>query len=394
MAFDIERARAETPACAELIHFNNAGASLIPVPVSRTLHGYLDSEERIGGYETQALHADDLEGLYASAARLLNCRTGEIAYVENATRAWELAFYSFRLGPGDRILTTIAEYGSNVVAYLQQARRHGVEVVFVPNDEYGQIDIQALAGLIDERVKLISITHIPTGGGLVNPAREVGRIARSAGIPFILDSCQSVGQIPIDVEAIGCDVLCITGRKFLRGPRGTGLLYVRESLLDQLEPPMLDQHAAELVSPTEYRLRADARRFENWEQYCAGKLALRTAIDYALDWGLDAIQQRVYQLADTLRRQLGAIDSITVTDEGRERCGIVTFTSERRSAQAIKQALAANRINVSLSSGPGSLVSFQQRGLHEVVRASLHYFNTGDEIDRFCSLLEEIVASP
>lgn len=389
--FDISRARKDTLACEELIHFNNAGSSLMPIPVSSALHNYLHTEETTGGYETAALYTSTLKGLYDSASKLLNCGSHEIAFVENATRAWDFAFYSFKFKAGDKILTTLAEYGSNVVAYLQQAKRFGVEILFVPNDEYGQIDVNALTNLIDDKVKLISITHIPTGGGLVNPAKAVGKIAKAAGIPFILDACQSVGHIPIDVEEIGCDVLCITGRKYLRGPRGTGLLYVRNELLEHLEPPMLDQHAAELISPTEYSIRTDARKFENWEQYYAGKFALAFAIDYALSWGLESIQNRIYHLANTLRDKISDIEGIKLTDEGLEKCGIVTFNSDQRSPVNIKKALAKHKINVSTSKGSGSLISFQERGLIEVVRASVHYFNTETEIDYFLEVLKKIV---
>jgi len=390
--FDIKRAREETAACIDLIHFNNAGASLMPTPVSKALHEYLNREEQTGGYETEILYAKSLNSIYSSAAKLLNCSPSEIAYVENATRAWDMAFYSFKFNPGDKILTTIAEYGSNVVAYLQQAKRFGVEIVFVPNDEFGQIDVNALSSMIDEKVKLISITHIPTGGGLVNPAKAVGKIANAAGIPYVLDSCQSVGHIPIDVEDIGCDVLCITGRKYLRGPRGTGLLFVRNSLIDKLEPPLLDQHAAELISPTEYLIRPDSKRFENWEQYCAGKYALGVAIDYALSWDLGAIQKRIYLLADNLRQKLSQIDGIRSTDDGVEKCGIITFTADQLEPAAIKQAFSKQRINVSTSGGAGNLVSFKKRGLKEVVRASVHYFNTDEEIDHFVNVLEKILA--
>jgi len=389
--FDIERARKDTMACNEIIHFNNAGASLMPVPVSEALHSYLQSEENIGGYETEALYSKSLDRIYSSASQLLNCSADEIAFVENATRAWQLSFYSLKFKFGDKILTTMAEYGSNVVAYIQQAKRFGIEVVFVPNDINGQIDVDALSYLIDDKVKLISITHIPTGGGLVNPAKEVGKIAKAAGIPFILDTCQSVGQIPIDVEEIGCDILCITGRKYLRGPRGTGLLYVRKTLLEKLEPPVLDQHASELISPTEYVIRKDAKRFENWEQYCAGKFALGEAIDYALSWGMESIQQRVYNLADILRRQLSRIDGVTLTDDGIEKCGIVTFVCEHMEPSEIKASMEKHKINVSTSKGSGSLVSFQSRGISEVVRASVHYFNTEDEIDYFTEVLNGCV---
>ena len=384
---DIDRARKDTPACENILHFNNAGASLMPCAVTNALHEYLACEAEIGGYETADLYADALNNLYSAAARLLNCDTEEIAFVENATRAWDMAFYAFNFKPGDKILTAVSEYGSNVIAYLQQAKRFGVEVVFIPDDEYGQVDTAALSNMIDSRVKLISISHIPTGGGLVNPAIEIGRIARQHGIPYLLDACQSAGQIPLDVEAIGCSLLSITGRKYLRGPRATGLLYVRSSILDRLDPPFLDQHAAELISPTEYRVRQDARKFENWEQFFAGKYALGIAIEYALSWGIEAIQQRVYDLAEKLRYELSNNSDITITDQGREKCGIVTFTSRTRDADYLKEMLAEHKIHVSISDGSGTLVSFQQRGLNQLVRASVHYFNTEEEIETFVGCL-------
>ncbi len=389
--FDIDRARKDTLACEDIIHFNNAGSALMPIPVSDVLHNYLYKEEQIGGYETATEESETLSNFYTSAANLLNCKSKEIAYVENATRAWDMAFYGFKFSKGDKILTTISEYGSNVVAYIQQARRYGVEIVFVPNDEHGQIDVKALESMIDSRVKLISITHIPTGGGLVNPAKAVGKIANSEKIPYLLDSCQGVGQIQLDVQEIGCDILCGTGRKYLRGPRGTGLLYIRESLIEKLEPPILDQHAATLISPTKYEILPDARRFECWEQYFAGKAALGVAIDYALSYGLDSIQSRIYHLSSLLRKDLKSIDGVQVTDEGLEKCGIVTFICSHMAPLNIKKRLTEKHINVSTSKGSGSLVSFQKRSLTEVVRASLHYYNTKQEITYFIDELKNIL---
>ena len=390
---NVTKARQETRGAEEVIHFNNAGSSLMPTPVSDTLYSYLRAEEMGGGYETAAREAAALENFYQATAKLLNCAPGEVAFIENATRAWDMAFYSLKFAPGDKILTTISEYGSNVIAYLQQAERYGAELVYVPDDEHGQIDTAALANMIDGNVKLISISHIPTGGGLVNPAAQVGQIAKSAGIPYLLDSCQGVGQIPLDVEALGCDMLSGTGRKYLRGPRGTGLLYVRQAFLEQLEPIILDQHAATLTSPTSYEIREDARRFENWERFFAGQVALGVAIDYALAWGVANIQSRIYQLAATLRERLSELKGVSVTDQGQERCGIVTFHTAQKEAGAIKAALVAQGINVSESSGSGSLVSFQRRNLSAVVRASLHYFNTEAEIDRFIIALKKVLAS-
>ena len=389
--FDIDRARRDTKACSDLVHFNNAGASLMPTPVAETLHEFLNQEEMTGGYETAEAQASALNNFYDATSRLLNCEPEEVAFVENATRAWDMAFYGFRFSTGDRILTTIAEYGSNVIAYNQQVARYGVELVFVDNDEHGQIDVKALAKLIDDRVKLISITHIPTGGGLVNPASAVGKIANAAGIPYLLDSCQGFGHMDLDVEQLGCDMLCGTGRKYLRGPRATGMLYMRQSFIKNHEPYVLDQHAATLQSSREYTIREDARRFENWEQFFAGKAALGTAIDYAMSYGMSEIQDRVTSLGEELRKKLTNIDGVTLTDEGQVKCGIVTFKTVQKTPTEIKKRLLDKQINVSVSAGSGSLVSFQQRGLVEVVRASVHYYNTSEEIDYFATSLREVL---
>ena len=391
-SFDIERARAETRACGDRVHFNNAGSSLMPARVADYLRRFLDKEEMLGGYETADAEAEALENFYHACGRLLNCGAHEIAYAENATRAWDMAFYGMNFKQGDRILTTMSEYGSNVIAYNQQVRKTAAELVFVPDDEFGQIDVSELENLVDEKTKLISISLIPTGGGLVNPAAAVGEVANQAGVPFLLDACQGVGHIPLDVETIGCDMLSGTGRKYLRGPRATGMLYVKEAMMDQIAPPFLDQHSADLITPTEYKLLPDARRYENWEQYFGGKAGLGVAIDYAMEFGLSAIQQRIYCLADILRSKLEDIDGVTLTDLGKEKCGIVTFIAAQKSGAEIKAGLAAKRINVTISDGSGSLVSFQQRDLTEVVRASVHYFNSEQEIDYFIETLKGILA--
>ena len=391
--FDIERARNDTRACEDIVHFNNAGSSLMPAPVADAFREFFDQEEMTGGYETADRNHAQLEHFYTATASLLNCENEEIAFIENATRAWDMAFYSFRFNAGDKILTTIAEYGSNVIAYNQCVKRFGVELVFIENDQHGQVDIQALENQIDDRVKLISMTHIPTGGGLINPAAAIGRVATAAGIPFLLDSCQGVGQVALDVKKIGCTMMCGTGRKYLRGPRATGFLYVQKDLIEQLDPPMLDQHAADLISPTEYVIRPDAKRFENWEQNFAGKAALGVAIDYAMSYGMPAIQRRICALANKFRDQLQDIDGVVITDEGLARGGIVTFTVANKTPAQLKTELAKQGINVSVSDGSGSLVSFVQRGLTEVVRASVHYFNTESEIDYFAQNLRKIVST-
>jgi len=386
---DLTRARAETPGCEHVAHLNNAGAALAPAPVLDAVVEHLRREATIGGYEAAAERRDRSERTYDAIATLIGCGRDEVAVVENATRAWDMAFYSLRLREGDRVLTTRAEYASNYIALRQVADRTGAALVVVPDDEHGQVDVDRLAAMLDERVKLVSLVHVPTQGGLVNPAGAVGALTRAAGVPLLLDACQSVGQMPIDVVAIGCDMLSATGRKFLRGPRGTGFLYVRRDLIERLEPPLLDLHAAEWQPDGSYRIRPDARRFENWETNSATKIGLGVAVDYALGWGLDAVKARVYALAAELRAGLDATPGVRTHDLGEERCAIVTFSVAGRPAAEVVAALAADGINVSLSPGSYSRLDFERRGLDELVRASVHYYNEVAELDR---LIERVAA--
>ena len=322
-------------------------------------------------------------------AALIGATPRDIALVENATRAWDMAFYALAasFAPGDRILTSRAEYASNVIGFLQVARRTGARVEVVPDDETGQLSVDALAAMIDERVRLVAISWIPTQGGLVNPAAAVGAVAQSAGIPYLLDACQAVGQLPVDVDALGCDFLAATGRKYLRAPRGTGFLYVRQDRWADLEPPFLDVHAARWAHGDEIVVRDDARRFESWEHSVANRLGLGAAVDYALALGADAIAARVLALAAALREQLATVPGLTLHDLGREQCGIVTFTIDGVDVYEVAARLRAEAVNISVSTIDFARYDFEARGLEAVARASVHYYNTEDELTRLVGSL-------
>ncbi|RZN12207.1 aminotransferase [Bradyrhizobium genosp. SA-3] len=379
---DIDQIRTDTPAASRLAYLHNAGAALMPTPVATAMKRHIDLESEIGGYAAADRESARLDAVYGSVARLLNAAPDEIALMENATVAWQMAFYSLPFAQGDRILTAEAEYAANYVAFLQVAKRTGAIIDVVPSDSTGELDVHALEGMIDERVKLIAITWVPTNGGLVNPAAAIGRIARARGIPYLLDACQAVGQMVVDVEAIGCDMLSATGRKFLRGPRGTGFLYVRRALLRQLEPPMIDHFAAPWIARDEYRLRDDARRFETWENNYAARLGLGAAVDYALAIGLGPIEQRCRLLADRLRSGLASIRGIQIRDLGRAPSAIVSFTVEGYDADAIVSSAAAAGITIGASDPSSTRIDAEVRALPPVVRASPHYYNTEAEIDR------------
>ncbi len=251
--------------------------------------------------------------------------------------------------------------------------------------------LSALRNAIDDRVKLIAITHVPTSGGLVNPIAEVGKIAREHGILYLVDACQSVGQMPIDVQHIGCDMLSATGRKYLRGPRGTGFLYVRQEVIDQLEPPFLDLYAAQWVSADSYEICSTARRFETFETNVAGKIGLGVAVDYALQWDINTLWRRIKTLSYALRTQLSLLPGVIVRDRGVTQCGIVTFTVEDKAPDEIEHALRSMHINVSVSERNSTLLDMDARGLTSMVRASVHYFNTEEEVARFCRAVETLL---
>src|SRR5438874_11809432 len=346
---DVAAARADTPGCAHVAHFDNAGSSLPPQPVLDAVISHLELEARLGGYAAHAANEEAIDRFYGAVAELIGASAEEIAFASSATRAWDMAFYGFRLERGDRILTSVADYISNYLAYIQTAERTGAEVVTIPNDPHGQVSLEALRRLVDERVKLIAITHVPTNGGLVNPVAEIGLVASEAGIPYLVDACQSAGQMPLDVDEIRCDALSATGRKFLRGPRGTGFLYVRSGLLERLEPPLIDMRAADWVAPGRYELRPDGRRFEEWEQDYAAKAGLARAIDYPREWGVGDNWARVPGPGERLRTGLDGLEFVTTRDAGAERCGIVTFEVAGVDADDVKQRLARQSVNVAVS---------------------------------------------
>jgi selenocysteine lyase/cysteine desulfurase len=348
-------------------------------------------EAEIGGYEAAEQAQEEIARIYASIATLLRCSQEEVALVENATRAWDMAFYAIPFQPGDRILTGETEYASNRIAFLHMANRTGVSIETVPNDTYGQISVEALRKAIDARVKLVALTHVPNYNGLVQPAAEVGKVAREAGVLYLLDACQSVGQMPIDVQEIGCDMLSVTGRKYLRGPRGTGFLYVRHEVMKRLDPPFLELQSADWVAPDRYVMRPDAHRFETWEANIAARLGLGAAVDYALQWGLDAIQARVAKLAESLRIRLSELSGVTIHDSGPVRSGIVTFSVSEFASEEVRDRLRNRRIHLSVVSLPPHARAEETQANSSRLRASVHYYNSKEEVETFCRAISEII---
>ncbi len=387
---EIRRFRADTAGTAERIHFNNAGASLPPDIVVDTVIGYLKEEAMYGGYETEAKYQDQLDHVYTLIARLINADKEEVAIMENASFGWAAAFHGIDFKPGDEIITSEMEYVTNMIGFLNAEKMQGVSVIAIPPDEQGNFSLAALEAAISPKTRLIAITHIPSGAGNILPVVEIGRIANRHHILYLVDACQTVGQAPIDVRAIGCDMLSVTGRKFLRAPRGTGFLYVKREVQDRLNLLFIDGHSIVSINGSGYQPRNDAKRFELYEKNRALALGLGAAIDYVLTVGIDRIWQRVQYLADLMRRQLAAIPGVTVQDMGAQQCGIVTFTVAGVDSRSVRARLAEKKINVGVNIAQSTLLYMKRKQLDTVVRASIHYYNTEEEIKSMCGELGKI----
>jgi selenocysteine lyase/cysteine desulfurase len=390
---EIQAFRNETEGCATVIHLNNAGASLMPNVVTQSIIDHFQLEASMGGYEAAALRAKEIKEFYNQAAKLLNCNASNIAFTASATDSYSRALSSIPFNSGDIILASNDDYISNQIQFLSLQKRFGIKIERIKNANEGGVDLNDL----DYKLKtlhprLLSITHIPTNSGLVQPVKQIGEIASKYDTIYLLDACQSIGQMKLDVKELKCDFLSATNRKFLRGPRGAGLLYVSDKALSLgLEPLFLDMRGADWVEKDNYQPREGAIRFEDWEFAYALVLGTRTAIEYCLKIGEDKIWNRVKELADYTRKQLSVIDKINVLDRGPEVGGLVTFSVEDSNPDHIIKNLVNKKINVVPSHRNFAVIDFDEKKVKWAIRASPHYYNTKEEIDLFIEEMKKLV---
>ncbi|WP_447987713.1 aminotransferase class V-fold PLP-dependent enzyme [Achromobacter spanius] len=390
----IQALRAQTPGTQTSVHFNHAGSSLPSSGTVQAIQAHLHREATQGPMEAGVASRALTESARTLAAQLLNAQPDEIALTSGNSAGWGAAFAALApWRPGDRILVGRHEWGGNLATMRFSAERAGAVLETIPSDASGCVDADALAAMLDERVRLITLTWLPANGGLINPAAAIGRVARKAGIPYFVDAAQALGQLPIDVADIGCDVLSSVGRKALRGPRGTGLLYVRRGFLDQLTPAFVDTHSAPLGVDGRPMLRADAARLEPAEASMALRCGLAHALQEALELGVDAIRATLDATAQTLRAELAAIPGISVLDQGREKSSLIAFNLEGWNAADVQRALAADGITIGSNGVPYTPLDMEARGLSQIARVSVSPLTSRDEIDRLLDALGQLARS-
>lgn len=391
---DNDTLRADTPGTRHVVHLNNAGASLMPTPVVEAITSYIALETERGGYEAAELRRDAIRGFYTATADLLNTTPHSIAATANATDAYARALSSIPFERGEVILTTINDYVSNQIAFLSLQKRFGIKIVRAEDDMRGGVSVEDMATKIKSlRPRLVAVTHVPTNSGLVQPVEAIGQLCREYDVLYLVDACQSVGQLPVDVAQIQCDFLTATCRKFLRGPRGMGFLYVSDKVLSEGYAPLfIDLHGASWESANEFRLVPTALRFEDWEFPYALVLGAAEAHRYALNVGLDNIRERNAELCGYLRSGLTDLPGVRLLDEGEQLSSIVTLFSERKSGEQLKAELSVDRINTSVSGHGAAILDYDRKGMTtSALRISPHYFNTNLEINTLIETLKRTV---
>ena len=387
---NIQSFRDDTPGVQHHIHLNSAGASFPPIPVIETVREYLQEEALHGGYETAAARSKDIKGFYHSCAKMLNTKSSNVEFMSSgATEAYNKALSSIPFENGDVILTTDDDYSSNQIAFLFLAKTKGVKIVRAKKLIQGGVDVNSVEELIKKhRPKLVAVTHVPTNSGLVQDVQSIGRLCKEHNIWYLVDGCQSAGQMPLDVEKIGCDFLSATYRKWLRGPRGAGFLFVSDKALNAgLEPVFPDLSGARWTAPNEYKSSQKALRFGYFEKNYALLVGSKAAMDYAMNIGLDHIETRIKELANYTRQQLTSLPGWEVLDLGTNKCGIVTAHHETKRPSHFSKILKAANINAGFARTSNAVIDFTEKGVDWAMRVSPHYYNTKEEVD---ALLEAL----
>ena len=388
---NIETIRSQTKGLDGKLFFNSAGSSLMQDQVIECMQDYLEQERMIGGYAAASKYQESINRFYSEVANLIKTKERNIAFATSASDAYNQALSSIPFKNKDVIITTNNDYISNQLAFIGLQKRYDIDIVRVKDLEHGGMDTKDCLEKIEKlNPRLVAITHIPTNSGLIQDVYSIAPACKASGAYYLVDTCQSIGQLNISVEKLNCDFLTATGRKFMRGPRGSGFLYVSDRVLNEgLTPLFTEQCGAEWTEEFGYRIIDSAVRFERWERNCGNMLGLAKAAEIINEIGMENIEKSNYELQLFTREQLGKLSNIKCTDIGKDLCNIITFTSADGSINRIVDLFSTHNVSYSISGINSALIDFTKRQLTEVVRISPHYFNTEEEINMLMEILKK-----
>ncbi|MBA5777328.1 aminotransferase class V-fold PLP-dependent enzyme [Stappia sp. F7233] len=381
------------PHVDDFIHLNNAAGSLADQRVHDAIKAHLELEARSGSTEAMNAVSSKLEQLYSAVAAFVGGTADQMLVADSHTNAWQRPFLAVDLKPGDVVLVGSSEWGGNLSMIHHTCRRTGASYKVVPDDASGRMDLRTFeSALKDKRVKLVCTTWVAATSGQVNPVEEIGELMRQTEALHFVDGAQAIGQFPVDIRNLNCDLLTVSARKFVRGPRGTGFAWISKRFLNEYKPLGVDQFAAPWENDAPH-LRGDARRFETGESNYAARLGLLSALELILTRDISADFTVIKELAAQARARLSSTEGITVLEGNEGSCGLVTFLADGVAPAKIAADLRQSRINISAPTTRYGPLYMAARGWNAINRLSPHAFNTADEIDKACDAIATSVKS-
>lgn len=367
-------------------YLNNAGSSLMSHETINSVIDHLSLECRVGGYRAASMCELQIEDFYGLAAKLVGAPSSTcIAFMDSASRAWNMALYGLPLCDGDEIVTLSSEFGTNLVSIFHFASKVGAKVTVLECDPSGFFDMSELRKCLERGARLIAISHVAAHASIVNPVEEIGKLVAQFEALYLVDGCQAAGQMDIDVVEIGCHAYTATGRKWLRGPRGTGFLYVKESSL--ISPLYVDLASADLAfgndgKPSGVTIGSDARRFELWERSIASMIGLKVALSQYLALDQNDVHARMRTASLDLRKCISANSNLKLIGNEASNSSIVGFyTLDPSREDALKRAFEDAEIQISTMGDWDCPMHFPKNGAGSIFRLSPHYYTEHDTVD-------------
>lgn len=389
---NVLKVREDFPILKDVIYLDSAATSLTPEPVLKAAMDYYyhyRANVGRGVYRTAQLADQKYRDAHKRVARFIGGRKGETAFTKNTTESINAVAYGLKWKKGDRIVATLLEHHSNLLPWMR-LREKGIELSIVKPDESGYLDPSDFEREVDDRTRLVAVSHLSNVLGTIAPVKEISRICRDHGTSLLVDGAQSVPHMAVDVERLGCDFLCFSGHKML-GPTGAGVLWMRDA--DSIEPLLTGGGMVEDVSPDGFERKKGYEGFEAGTPDISAGIGLGAAVDYLERIGIDEIAAHETKLAERLLRGLQELDGVEIygPKETKGRSGVISFNVAGLLPHEVALMLD-QASNTAVRSGLHCCIPLMKHlGLRQgCVRASLYLYNTEDEVERLLATLEEI----